>query len=101
MTNQFFYTRKESVVSETEETSKFKEFRDSFNIEKVLRSVSLEDGRVLILLNDIHERVQEVPDVDIKTNKIKGYKRERNTFQSEIYLSEEEGNKFYELSKIN
>jgi hypothetical protein len=53
------------------------------------------------LLDDIHERAQQVPDVDPKTNKMKGYKRERNTYQTEIYLEVEDGNRFYELTAIN
>ncbi len=36
MQNQFFYTRKE-LVSGTPENPEFKEFRDSFNINKVVR----------------------------------------------------------------
>jgi hypothetical protein len=100
MKNQFFYTRKE-LKSGTPENPVYNEFRDSFNIEKVVRSLSIEDGRTLILLDDLHERSQEVPDVDPKTNKVKGIKRQRNTFQSEIYLETEDANRFYELTSIN
>ncbi len=85
MQNLFFYTRKE-ISGGTKEAPEFKMYKDSFNTKKVVRSVEIEDRRVLVLLDDIHERAQQVPDVDVKTNKIKGYKRERNTFQSEIYL---------------
>lgn len=99
MTNQFFYTRKE-LVSGTPENPEFKEFRDSFNLNKVVRSITIEDGRVLVLLDDLHERAQQVPDVDPKTNKMRGYKRERNTFQSEIYLDPEDGVRFYNLTSV-
>ena len=99
MQNQFFYTRKE-LVSGTPENPEFKEFRDSFNINKIVRSVTMEDGRVLILLDDIHERAQEVPDVDPKTNKMKGYKRVKNTFQSEIYLDPADAIKFYAVTSV-
>jgi len=100
MKNQFVFTRKE-VAGGTPEAPEFKLFKDSFNIEKVIRAVSMEDGRVLVLLDDIHERAQQVPDVDLKTNKMKGYKRERNTYQTEIYLEVEDANRFYELTAIN
>lgn len=100
MKNQFVFTRKE-VSGGTPEVPEYKEFKDSFNIEKVIRAVSLEDNRVLVLLDDIHERAQQVPDLDIKTNKMKGYKRERNTYQTEIYLEMEDGKRFYELTAIN
>lgn len=99
MQNQFFYTRKE-LVSGTPENPEFKEYRDSFNINKVVRSLTIEDGRLLILLDDLHERAQQVPDVDPKTNKMKGYKRERNTFQSEIYLDPADAERFLKATSI-
>ena len=86
--NQFFYTRK---------TESGADARDSFNINKVIRSLSNEDGTVLVLLDDLHERVQEIPEIDIRTNKMKGVKRQRNTFQSEISLSKEDGDRFFNL----
>ena len=99
MQNQFFYTRKE-LVSGTPENPEFKEYRDSFNVKKIVRTLTIEDGRVLVLLDDLHERVQEVPDIDIKTNKMKGVKRERNTFQSEIYLDPADAERFLKLTSI-
>ena len=99
MQNQFFYTRKE-LVSGTPENPEFKEYRDSLNIEKVVRTLTVEDGRLLVLLDDLHERAQQVPDVDPKTNKMKGYKRERNTFQSEIYLDPADAIRFYSLTSL-
>lgn len=89
--NQFFYTRTEGD----------KTFRDSFNINKVIRTVSMEDGKVLVLLDDLHERSQEVPDIDIRTNKMKGTKRQRNTFQSEIYLESADAERFYKTTNID
>lgn len=100
MRNQFFYTRKE-LKSGTPENPVYNEFRDSFNMDKVIRSVAIEDGRTLVLLDDLHERAQEVPDVDVRSNKVKGVKRQRNTFQSEIYLEPQDAQRFYELTSIN
>jgi len=99
MQNQFFYTRKE-LVSGTPENPEFKEYRDSFNVNKVVRSVTMEDGRLLILLDDVHERAQEIPDIDPKTNKMRGVKRVKNTFQSEIYLDPADAEKFLKLTSI-
>ena len=99
MQNQFFYTRKE-LVSGTPENPEFKEYRDSFNVEKVVRTLTMEDGRLFVLLDDLHERAQQVPDVDPKTNKMRGYKRERNTFQSEIYLDPADAERFLKLTSI-
>ena len=90
MKNQFFYTRTEGE----------KTFKDSLNINKVVRTVTLEDGRTLVLLDDLHERSQDVPDVDLKTNKIKGTKRQRDTFQSEIYLEAADAARFEQLTSL-
>lgn len=98
--NQFFYTRKE-LVSGTPENPEFKEFKDSFNINKVVRSITMEDERTLVLLDDLHERAQQVPDVDPKTNKMRGYKRERNTFQSEIYLDPADAVRFNKVTSVD
>jgi hypothetical protein len=99
MKNQFFYTRKE-LKSGTPENPVYNVFRDSFNINKVIRTVAIEDGRVLILLDDIHERAQEIPEIDPRTNKVKGTKRQKNTFQSEIYLEGEDVERFYNATSI-
>jgi hypothetical protein len=98
MNQLFFYTRKE-LVSGTPENPEFKEFKDSFNLNKVIRTMTMDDGRMLILLDDLHERAQEVPDIDPKTNKMRGQKRVKNTFQSEIYLDPADAERFYELFK--
>lgn len=99
MNNQFFYTRKE-ISGGSPEAPEYKEYRDSFNVNKVIRSLTLEDGRVLVLIDDLHERVQEVPNVNPKTNKMVGYKRERNTYQSEVYLDAEDAERFYKTTAI-
>lgn len=89
MKKHFSYLRKEKEI----------EYTDTFNVDKVIRSVSLEDGRRLVLLDDLHERVQETPEIDLKTNKVKGVKRQRDVFQSEIYLSNEDNIRFLDFIK--
>jgi hypothetical protein len=87
--NQFFYTRVEGE----------KTYHDSFNVNLVIRSVENEDGTVLVLLNDLHERSRDVPDINVKTNKVVGMKRQRDVFQSEITLSKEDGIRFRTLNE--
>lgn len=99
MKNQFFYTRRE-ISGGTPEAPEYKEFRDSFNVNKVIRSITLEDGRVLVLFDDMHERAQEVPDVDPKTKRMKGMKRERNMYQTEIFLDADDAKRFFELTSV-
>ena len=91
MKNQFFYTRK---------GEEGKEFRDSLNVNKVIRSVTHTDGTVILLLDDFNERVTQQPDIDLKSNKMKGYKNVRETVQSEIHLSPEDGERFFKLTNI-
>ena len=86
--SQFFYSRVEGD----------KTFTDSFNLNMVIRSVEYEDGTRLVLLNDIHERSRDVPDVDIKSNKVKGMKRVRDVFQSEIILDADDNIRFKALN---
>jgi len=89
MKNQFIYT---ATIAE-------KEFKASFNIEKVIRSLTNEDGSIIVILDDFNERVTDQPDIDLKTNKFKGYKKVRETVQSEIVLSAEDGARFYQSTE--
>jgi hypothetical protein len=84
---QFVYTRTEGE----------KNYKDSFNLEKVIRSVEVEDGKRIVILDDFHERVEQVPDINLKTNKVVGTRRERNTYQSEIHLNAEDSKRFIEM----
>jgi hypothetical protein len=87
MSNLFFYTRKEGD----------KNYTDSFNLNKVIRSVQIEDNKVLVLIDDIHERPEDMP--EIKNGKVIGQKRVRNVFQTEINLSDEDITRFHNLNK--
>jgi hypothetical protein len=90
MTNQFFYTRKEGE----------KEFTDSFNINKVIRTVQMDEGDLLVLLDDIHERAVETPNINPKTNKMVGITRKRDVYQSEIHLTGDDITRFKQLTSI-
>jgi hypothetical protein len=90
MTNQFFYTRKEGD----------KEFTDSFNINKVIRTVQMDEGDLLVLLDDIHERAVETPNINPKTNKMVGITRKRDVYQSEIHLTGDDITRFKQLTSI-
>lgn len=84
----FFYTRK----------SEDKVYTDSFNLDKVVRSVQLDDNKVLVLLDDAHDRSEDVPDIDPK-GKTRGVKRQRNTYSTEITLTDEDVTRFNNLNK--
>ena len=89
MTNQFFYTRKEGD----------KEYTDSFNVNKVIRSIEFED-ELVILLDDIHERVEEIPTHNPKSGKVVGVQRKRDIFQSDIHLKGDDIARFRKLTSI-
>lgn len=99
--NQMFYTRKELSPLQIEgKEPQYKEFRDSLNVQKIIRSVSLDDGRLLILLDDLHERPVEV-EIKNKQGRVTSIKREMQVFQSEIYLTNPEDiDTFYKLTNI-
>jgi hypothetical protein len=87
--NLFFYTREVDG----------KIYTDSFNLNKVIRSVQVDDNKVLVLLDDAHDRSEDVPDVDPKTGKQRGVKRQRNTYSTEISLVDEDVTRFHNLNK--
>ncbi len=91
MTNQFFYTRKEGDTVYT----------DSFNINKVIRTVQTGEDELLVLLDDIHERVVETPNINPKTNKMVGISRKRDVYQSEIHLHGEDIVRFKNTTNIS
>jgi hypothetical protein len=91
MTNQFFYTRKEGD----------KEYTDSFNINKVIRTVQMDEGDLLVLMDDIHERAVETPNINPKTNKMVGITRKRDVYQSEIHLHGEDIINFKKATNIS
>lgn len=90
VSSMFYYTRKDGE----------KEFKDSFNINKVIRTLEEEDGKTLVLLDDLHERVMEVPVYDQRTGKVKETRRERNTYQSEIHLEPEDAKRLFTLTNV-
>ena len=90
MTNQFFYTRKDGD----------KEYMDSFNVNKVIRTVAIDDNDLLVLLDDIHERTMETPNINLKTNKVTGVIRKRDVYQSEIHLHGDDITRFIQLTNI-
>jgi hypothetical protein len=98
--NQFSFTRKQVLApKEGEQPPQFKEFTDSFNINKVIRSMELEDGRVLVILDDTHERIQEVPILNKQNVKV-DTKKEKYTFQSEIFLEVKDVARFRAASDL-
>jgi hypothetical protein len=91
MKNQFIYTIKDKDE---------KEYKASFNINKVIRSITHTDGTIIVILDDFNERVTQEPDIDTKNNKLRGYKNVRQTVQSEIILLKEDGERFFNLLSV-
>lgn len=85
--NLFWYTR----------TTEGKEYLDAINLQKVIRVITVENGEVLVLLDDIHNRVTQEPATNSK-GKITGTKNVTGTFQTEVYLSKNDAERFYQLT---
>lgn len=99
--HMFFYTRIEQINGPDGEKT-IKEYRDGINTSKIIRAVLMSDNDLLILLDDIHQRVEEKPNINLKTNKVVGMKKELGTFQSEIHITEQHDiDAFYKLTDIN
>lgn len=113
---QFVYKRETLVppVYEDEQKTIVKEegytktVEDSFDIERVIRTITMDDDKLLVLLDDLHERYETKPRLHPKTGKPKFdnkgqiiFERIKDTFQSEIYLSKEEAIQFRKLTSIN
>jgi hypothetical protein len=90
MKNQFFYTA----------TIGNKEYIASLNVNKVIRTLENDEAGLIVILDDFNERVTEQPDIDLKTNKMRGFKKVRETVQSEITLNKEDAARFINLFEI-
>ena len=107
---QFSYKRTlEKTVKEGEKEKKVKTtVIDSFDISKIKRTIVMEDETRLVLLDDLHERYENRPQVHPKTQQPKFdrkgqmmFERVKDTFQTEISLSKEEGKELLKLISIN
>lgn len=98
MNKQFFYYTTKRQKDGKKEQPEFIECQDSFNMDLVIRTISTPTGEFIVLLNDFHEMVTTKPDIDLKTNKFKGYKNLRETVQSEITLVGEDIQRFINLT---
>ena len=100
MKNQFFYKIKHNVG--TEEAPEEKVINASFNIDMVIRSVEIPSGELMIILDDFHEEMITLPDtINIKTNRIVHGKKEMAVVQSEITLSAEDKQRFFNQTNID
>ena len=98
MKNHFFYTRKEPIQGT--DPVEYKEYKDSINLNKVIRSVQMNDDTIVVLLDDMHERTTEVPNINVKTNKMIGTKKKVEVYQTEAYLYGEDIERFRTLTNI-
>lgn len=84
----FFFTR---------QVDNGKAYTECFNLDKMIRSMQISEDELLILFDDYYERSEEVPDVDPKSGRVRGTKRERHTYQTEIRLHGEDIERFNNL----
>ena len=96
MRNQFFYTMEYQVApaapTRANDAPITMRRMASFNIEKVIRSIETEDGKLVVILDDLHEETKlvKVPNQNGKLIP----KMETQILQSEIHLNEEDKRRF-------
>ena len=86
----FFYTRK--VKNNNHENTVDADILvyDSINLSKVIRTIEMDNGDYLVLMDDLHQRRESVP-VRNKKGEVTGHKNETNTFQSEVAILKSTG----------
>jgi|SRR6185436_5824140 len=99
MKNMFFYSREENLEKDPTKEPNMKEFQDSFNLNKVIRSMQVTDNEIIVVLDDFHPEKRRVP-VYNKQGKISGAKNEENTYQSELILKGEDCKRFRRLTEV-
>jgi hypothetical protein len=99
MKNQFSYTITHNTGTEAEPV--IINTKASFNIEKVIRSMEVSDGSLVVILDDFHEEMVMGPDtVNTSTNRLVKGKREMSVVQSEIQLYGEDKERFFNLLTV-
>jgi len=80
----------------------------SFDIERIVRIITLQEDEMLVLLDDLHERWETRPQIHPKTQKPKFNKkgdlmteRVKDTFQSEIRLTKKQGLELLKIISVN
>jgi len=97
MKNQFYFIHREPIQPKEGDTAVlFSETQRSFNINKVVMTVREGEG-LAIVLDDYHERVEEVA-IENAKGKITGYKNKHYTHQSVIHLEEKDAERFIKLT---
>lgn len=94
MKNQFFYERKEPIEGKEGE---FNIFKNSFNLNKVILSVQTSPTEGIVILDDFHEEVREVPTA-IKSGKRIHTRKEKGLYQTNVTLSGEDYQRFVKLT---
>ena len=92
MRNQFFYT----VISEDPKVES--KMEGSFNMEKVIRSVEYEPGKLVILMDDFHPEtsMRPTPGKNGKISMVKSVE----TLSSQIHLNEEDSSRYKAVTQI-
>jgi len=94
MRNQFFYTVLGSEV-ESQPTK-----LGSFNPDYVIRSIQYAENRIVVLLDDFHE-IKESQTLPVGKNGKTITKTSEDVVCSEIFLNEDDSNRFMNLCSIS
>ncbi len=102
MRNQFFYTYEYTVAPEAPTRANVEPIvltkMASFNIEKVIRTVEIEDGKLIVILDDFHEETRQ--GVKNNANGKPIVTQEKVMLQSEIHLNIEDKERFRKVTSV-
>jgi hypothetical protein len=100
MSNLFYYTRKEILEPKAGDTEvKFEFIKSSLNVNKIIHTAEMPDGRLAIIMDDYHDRIAEDP-IKNKKGEIVGSKNRHYTHQSILYLQPEDVERFVDATVI-
>lgn len=98
--NQFYYTRKELLEPKEGDTeAKFELIKSSLNVNKVIHTAEMPDGRLAVIMDDYHDRIAEDP-IRNKKGEVVGTKNRHYTHQSILYLEPEDAVRFVDATAI-
>jgi len=102
MKNQFFYTMEYTVTPKSGDAAGaapvIMRRMASFNIDKVIRSVETEDGKLIVILDDFHEEKKQALKHNANGKPIAYV--DTQMLQSEIHLLEEDKIRFRKATSM-
>lgn len=96
--NQFFY--EESSAKQEEGQVAVPAVNGSINLDKVIRTVEYEPGKLAVILDDFHEETMQIPIANPKGKNNGAFKSQSMLVYSKVYLNESDSVRFKEVTEF-